>query len=101
MVMRRKRSSENYLNSTDPYLDGYELSGTEQNSISAKMLKIIVKFMKAWVKNKLTDVKECHLYHICKGNTFSSTKTLSREVVESFGEIATLGLVRELGRHKS
>ena len=54
-----------------------------------------------WVKNKLTDVKECHLYHICKGNTFSSTKTLSREVVESFGEIASLGLVRELGRHKS
>ena len=66
----------------------------DSNSV---FLEVAEKFMRAWVRNKLTQEKQCQLRNICQANHVQRNSTLSL----TFAEVATEGLIRELGLEKN
>ena len=58
-------------------------------------------FMRAWLRNKATDSKYCHLKNICEANKLQEeavcTVDEEKSVTKIFAEVATVGLIRELG----
>merc|ERR1719233_2281897 len=58
-------------------------------------------FMRAWLRNKATDSKDCHLKNICEANKLEEetvcTVNEEKSVAKIFSEVATIGLIRELG----
>ena len=92
MVMRKRRETD-WNNNTITEVDVYK------NKINSHIWKLVDIFMRAWFKNKLTDEKGCHQKHICASNAKAILyiDPQTEEVGVNFAEVATIGLVRELG----
>ena len=55
--------------------------------------------MRAWMRNKMTNSKGCHLNNICQANRLQFLAEESSNIVEVariFSSVATRGLVREI-----
>ena len=113
MVSRRRKRDSGLMNLIlhNPRSDVFRGNGNKdnmtQNSIVSlndeqrSILKIGDVFLRAWLRNKATDSKSCHLKNICKSNRLDADIVCSQNEEESvekiFAEVATMGLIRELG----
>ena len=71
------------------------------NEDQRAILNIGNMFMRAWLRNKGTDSKYCHLKNICEANKLDDnvfcTVEEENSVEKIFAQVATVGLIRELG----
>ena len=93
MVGRRRRGAAGHTNmtSTDDVI---------MDEDTGALYTVMDRFMRAWVKNRLTSERGCHLLHICEANAPPPASAQSPEVV-TFAEVATMGLAREVVRQEA
>ena len=94
---RRKRESSQ-ANVTD-YQEEEEEEEEEEDVLFRRILLIGDNFLRAWLRNKLTDSKTCQLRNICEANTAPFLEGESSNIVQmasTFSEVATNGLIREI-----
>ena len=97
MVGRRRRGAAGHTNMTsadDVIMD------EDTDNITGALYTVMDRFMRAWVKNRLTPERGCHLLHICEANAPPPASAQSAEVV-TFAEVATMGLAREVARQST
>ena len=97
MVGRRRRDAPGHVNMTsadDVIMD------EDTDNITGALYTVMDRFMRAWVKNRLTSERGCHLLHICEANAPPPASAQSTEVV-TFAEVATMGLAREVARQEA
>ena len=71
----------------------------EDQQLLNRILLVGDNFMRAWMRNKMTKSKDCHLNNICQANRLEflaedSSNTV--EVARIFSTVATRGLVRQI-----
>jgi len=113
MVKRRRRSSKSLMgeflqtkmgNDNEAKSNGRAcLGGTVKDRRGNTILQIGEAFMRSWLRNKVSDNFNCHLRSICEAN-FSAAHLkeaedddLKENPGQIFAEVATIGLIRELG----
>ena len=97
MVGRRRRGAPDHTNMTstdDVIMD------EDTDNITGALYTVMDRFMRAWVKNRLTPERGCHLLHVCEANAPPPASAQSPEVV-AFAEVATMGLAREVARQEA
>ena len=98
MVGRRRRGAADpahiNLTSADVIMD------EDTSSSPGTLYTVMDRFMRAWVKNRMTSDRGCHLLHICEANVPPPASAQSTEVV-MFAEVATRGLAREVARQEA
>ena len=75
------------------------LADDEQLILLSRILLLGDNFMRAWMRNKVTSSRECHLSNICQANRLNFLAEESSDVLEvarTFSSVATRGLVREI-----
>ena len=97
MVGRRRRGAAGHTNMTSA--DDVIMDENTDN-ITGALYTVMDRFMRAWVKNRLTSERGCHLLHICEANAPPPASAQSPEVV-TFAEVATMGLAREVARQST
>ena len=87
---RKRESSENVTQVL--------LSEGKEDQLLSRILLVGDNFMRAWLRNKLTKNKDCHMRNICEANSVQF-KEESSEIVSMtyiFSVVVTSGLVREI-----
>ena len=90
---RRRESSRGNVSISE------EEQEEEEDILRRRILLLGDNFMRAWLRNKLTDNRGCHLRNICQANTASFLEGASSYILQmasTFSEVATTGLVREI-----
>ena len=104
MVSRRRRRDSGLMDLLHPRSEVYRGNQNITKEIRAQnttvslneeqrsILNLANVFMRAWLRNKATDSKDCHLKNICESNRLNGdvfcTKEVEKSVEKIFAEVA-------------